>query len=539
MLTRRTARAALALGGAALIGTTAAGCGLNGAKEDLGAGNSARVLRAVQMGTIKHLTGPQDPGTQIGMTLCEGLTRLDATNGVRMAAAKSVTTRDNKTWTIRLQPNRTFDDGEPITAQTWVNSWNFTAYGPNALVSNYAFEPIQGYDALNPADANAKPKSKAMSGLRVVNKDTLTVTMAQPNNELPFMLSTLPFCPMPNSAFKDPAAYDKKPIGNGPYEFRSLDAKKGAVVVTNPRYRGWRQPNPPTAIEFRVYNDANTAYNDIAAGNVNIMRNLPPALVSQARRNLVKGGVTAMPANVLEEYVTWPTYLDKKFPKSVREAFSMIIDRAGIAKYLFLGASLPASSLVPNSVTSYRADPCGATCRFDPQRAKKLLEQAHFTGTIPVYYASDSASNATTDAATVTAITNAAKKIGLKVQPMPTPGTQLTDTVSNHALTGPSIQLWGSSFPGSSEWLASIFIDANYGLKYTNAFGSANVVQAQSAPSQKLSDQHWNAVEDSILRDQVIQPLFYQVEYIGHRSCVTPGASGGDMVIVRTQVSCH
>lgn len=538
MLTRRTIRPALAVSCMAVIGTAISGCGLNGAREDLGTGNSARVLRAVQMGTIKHLTGPQDPGTQIGMTLCEGLTRLDSTNGVRMAAAKSVTTKDNKTWTIRLQPDRTFDNGAPITAKTWVDSWNFTAYGPNALVSNYAFEPIKGYDALNPADPKIKPK-KAMSGLRVVDKYTLTVTMAQPNNELPFMLTTLPFCPMPSSAFKDPAAYDKKPVGNGPYKFRSLDAKKGAVVVNNPRYRGWRQPNPPTAIEFLVYNDANTAYNDIAAGNVDIMRNLPPSLVEQAKRNLGKHGVTAMPANVLEEYVTWPTYLDKKYPKAVRQAFSMLIDRAGIAKYLFLKSSLPARSLVPNSVTSYRPDACGATCTYDPARAKKLLQQAHFTGTIPVYYASDSASNATTDAATVTAITNEAKKIGLKIQPMPTPGTQLTDTVTNHQLTGPSIQLWGSSFPGSSEWLASIFIDANYGLKYTNAAGSANVVKAQSAATQRLSDQHWNAVEDSILRDQVIQPLFYQVEYIGHRSCVTPGASGGDMVIVRTQMKCR
>ncbi|WP_265443622.1 peptide ABC transporter substrate-binding protein [Flexivirga meconopsidis] len=532
---RRTA-AALA---AATCAVTLSACGLNGQKAALGAGDTSRTLTAVTMGTIKHLTGPQDPGSQIAMTMCEGLTRLDATNGVRMAAAKSVTTTDNKTWKVVLQPNRTFDNGEPITAQTWVDSWNFTAYGPNGLVSNYAFEPLQGYDALNPENPDSKPKTDKLSGLKVVDKYTFTVTMAAPNNELPFMLSGLAFCPMPKSAFEDPAAYDKHPIGNGPYKFSSFDARKGAVVVDNPRYRGWRQPSPPSAIEFRVYNDANTAYNDVAAGNVDIMRNLPPALVSQAKRTLGPKGVTVMPANVLEQYVTWPTYLDKSYPAEVRKAFSMLIDREGIAKYLFLGSSAAARSLVPNSVTSYRPDPCGQTCDYNPAEAKRLLDKAQFRGTIPVYYASDSAANATTDASTVTAITNAAKRVGLTIEPKPTPGNQLTEMVSDHALTGPSIQLWGSSFPGSSEWIASIQVDANYGLKYQNPTVATAVKRAVAAPSRAESDRAWNTAEDQILADQVMQPLFYQREYIGHRPCARPGASGGDMIIVRTEFTCR
>lgn len=528
----RVAAAAAAMTCAVALG----GCGLNGQKGGLGATAADEpTLTAVVNGTIKHLTGGQDPGSQIAMTLCEGLTRLDATTHVEMAAAKSVTTTDNKTWQVVLKPGRTFDNGEPITAKTWVDSWNFTAYGPNGMVSNYAFEPLEGYAALNPA--SGKAKTKTLSGLHVLGKYSFTVTMNKPDNELPAMPTTLPFCPMPHSAFADPTAYDKKPIGNGPYKFRSLDSRKGVTVVRNPLYRGWRQKNPPGAIEFRVYNDSNTAYNDVAAGNVDIMRNLPPSLVSQAKRTLGSKGVTPLPANVLEQYVTWPTYLDKKFPKPVRIALSKLIDRDGIARYLFLGSSLPARSLVPNSVTSYRSDPCGTTCDYDPQAAKRLLRQAGFHGTIPVYYASDNAANATTDAATVKAITNAAKRVGLKIQPMPTPGDQLTELATDHKLTGPTVQLWGSSFPGSSEWLASVLVDANYGLKYDNPKAADNVAKAEAASPAK-ADAFWHAAEDQMLSDQVIQPLFYQREYIGHSKCAVPGTAGGDMQIVRTRMTC-
>lgn len=536
-----TSKPARWVGIAAVAALSLTACSLNGSgsSQSSGAGGKSTddTLVAAMIGTeIKSIIGPRNPGSQIGMALCEGLTRLDAKNGVEMAAAKSVSTKDNKTWTVQLQPDRTFDDGEKITAQTWVNSFNFVAYGPNGLTSNYAYQPIQGYDALNPADGST-PKTKELSGLKVTGTDSFTITMANPNNDLPSMLSTLPFCPMPKSAFADPTAFDKKPIGNGPYRLTSLDPKKEVVVQWNDSYRGWRQPDSARSIEFKIYNDPNTAYNDIAAGNVDIMRNLPPALTAQAKKTLGDKRLTAMPDHVLAEYLTWPTYLNSSFPKDVRVAVSQIIDRESIAKNLFLGSSLPAYSLVPNSVASFRPDACGTPCSFDPTAAKTALGKAGFSKTVPVFYASDG-SNATTDAATVSAMTNEAKKIGLQIQPRPTPGNQLTEMVTKHELTGPTVATWGSSFPGSSEWLASVYVDANYGLKYQNAQGQAAVVRALAATDPAEATKAWHEVEDSILADQVMQPLFYQVEYIPHGECWKPNASGGDMVIYRTSNTC-
>lgn len=212
----------------------------------------------------------------------------------------------------------------------------------------------------------------------------------------------------------------------------------------------------------------------------------------------------------------------------------MIIDRDAISKNLFLGASKAARSLMPNSVSAYREDPCGPVCAFDPEGAKKKLEAAKFTGTIPLSYNAAS----TTDAATAQAISNEARKIGLKVQPTPIAAAAMGDTINKYQLTGPVIQLWGSSFPSASEWIASIGVDANYRLKYKNETYSKAVADAWAATSQQQADAAWQRAGDAVLADQVLQPLYYQVRYIAHAPCAVPVAAGGDQQIYRSKVTC-
>ena len=404
-----TAAAALAL----------SGCGLDGGSEGSSDAGGSTAISAVQISTagqIERITGPQNPGSQIGMGLCEQLTGIEEDGTVFMRAAKSVESTDQQTWTVTIQPDRTFSDGTPITAKTWVDSFNFSALGSNAMAGNYAFIDIEGYDDLNPTDGT-KPTGKTLSGLKLVDDTTFTLTMNKPYNDVPYLLSTLPYCPMPESAFADPIAYDKDPIGNGPYTLIKLDPQVEAVEELDPDYQGWVPEGAAEKITFKVYRDANTAYQDVVAGNVDILRSLPPGLVAQGKNSLGEEGLTAIASNTLETYISWPTYLDDAFPQEVREAFSMIIDRDSIAKNLFLGSSLGARSLMPDSVAAYRDDAC-ETCAYDPAKAKDLIEQAGFTGSIPLAY--DAAN--TTDASTALAISNEARKIGLEVEPKPVSG---------------------------------------------------------------------------------------------------------------------
>jgi ABC-type oligopeptide transport system substrate-binding subunit len=66
-----------------------------------------------------------------------------------VVAESIVTTDDGLTWTITVADGWTFHDGEPVSAYSFVDAWNWTANGENAAANNVYFNVIEGWDALN------------------------------------------------------------------------------------------------------------------------------------------------------------------------------------------------------------------------------------------------------------------------------------------------------------------------------------------------------------------------------------------------------
>ena len=62
--------------------------------------------------------------------------------------AESIETEDNQNFTVTLKDDYMFSDGTQVTAASFVDAWNYTAYGPNAQQSSYFFAPFAGYDDL-------------------------------------------------------------------------------------------------------------------------------------------------------------------------------------------------------------------------------------------------------------------------------------------------------------------------------------------------------------------------------------------------------
>ena len=99
-------------------------------------------------------------------------------------AAESITTQDNKVWTIKLLPGWKFHNGEPVTADSYINAWNAGAWGPNAHDGNNFFAKIAGYDAMNPRDGKTAPTAKKLTGLRKVDDLTFEVELSRSVREL-------------------------------------------------------------------------------------------------------------------------------------------------------------------------------------------------------------------------------------------------------------------------------------------------------------------------------------------------------------------
>jgi oligopeptide transport system substrate-binding protein len=105
-------------------------------------------------GEPEHLTPPnsnESEGIEVLSALFRQLVENDpVTSEPELVVAESIVTEDGgKTYTITVADGWTFHDGTPVTAQSFVDAWNYTANGANAQANNGFFSGILGYAELN------------------------------------------------------------------------------------------------------------------------------------------------------------------------------------------------------------------------------------------------------------------------------------------------------------------------------------------------------------------------------------------------------
>ena len=114
----------------------------------------------------------EEYGTQVLESLWTGLVEYDTDGAVSYTGvADAIESEDSATWTVRLRDGWTFHDGTPVTAESFVAAWNYTAYSPNAQAGSYFFANIEGYGDLQaPVDdagePTGEPAATEMSGLQ-------------------------------------------------------------------------------------------------------------------------------------------------------------------------------------------------------------------------------------------------------------------------------------------------------------------------------------------------------------------------------------
>lgn len=355
-----------------------------------------------------------DPGgTQVLAALFSPLVAYDDENQPYEVAAESVATSDNTTWTIKLKPDFTFHNGEKVTADSYIDAWNYAAYGKNGQENSYFFDRIDGFAALNPdaseptseaEDAETETEAEteeasALSGLKKVDDLTITVRLSSAFGGFRTMLGSPAFYPLPEAAFDSDgtlrADFGQAPVGNGP--FRIKGTWHGTDPIEVERYDGYpgTQPKVRGAI-FKVYDQPSTSYADLIAGNIDVITQVPAASVATARTTL--GDRYGRRAGAELNFLAFPAYDEELSKPDVRRAISMAIDRDQIAESLFDGAQPAARSFVGPVVPGYREDSCGPACQFDPDKAKQLYADAGGPAQLRITYNTDGGHKAWVDA---------------------------------------------------------------------------------------------------------------------------------------------
>jgi oligopeptide transport system substrate-binding protein len=457
-----------------------------------------------------HLTPGWGNSNQadIARALFAPLAALDADNNYQLVMAESITTSDNKIWTIKIKPGWTFHNGEEVVAQSYVDGLNTTAYGPNAWAENYSLTNIEGYDALNPAEG--EPTSKTMSGLKVIDDHTFEVTLKTPNNQLKYeLMGTWAWAPLPKAALADLAAYDKAPIGNGPFQMDGTwDNPTSSVKVK--AYEAYKGPKPKVSnIEFKIYSSADAAYTDLLAGNVDLNGRytaVPGSKLAQVKSDFSDRVVTADQVNT--RWLGFPS-ADSRFTDiRIRHAISMGIDRDTITSKIFGGVYTPARGLFAPGSIGGSPDGCGEFCEYDPAKAKALLAAAGgWSGPLELQYIAGKGFEPY-----VQAIANGLRQnLGIDVVLVASPTTSEFNSAVKSGTKGMFTGGWaGGAWP--SDILTGAFQKAS---SYNFASGSYSsevvdslILQAKSATTSEEATKLFHEANAEIMKDFPVAPMF-------------------------------
>ncbi|MFE6814836.1 ABC transporter substrate-binding protein [Streptomyces sp. NPDC057675] len=375
----RGAKSAKWVTGAIIVALAATACG--GGKSDSDDAKGAvdpNGIFSVELGEPEKplLTGDtmESNGSAVMAGLFSTLVDYKADGSLEMINAESVTTTDSKTWTVKLKPGWTFHDGTPVTSKSYVDAWNWNANVKNAQGLSSWFADIKGYDKVHPEAEGATPADK-MDGLKIVDDSTFTIELTKATPAFGHKLAYIAFAPMAESFYKDPAAGGQKPVGNGPYKFKSWDHKKKIEIT---RFDGYKGPNKAKngGVVFKNYTTLEAAYEDLKSGNVDVLRQIAPKDLPVYRQDLGDRAVD-QPYSAIQS-IAVAFYADQwKKPKvnpKVIQGLSMAIDRETITKTVLQGTREPATGWVAKGVLGYQANAAGAVTTYNPAKAKELIK---------------------------------------------------------------------------------------------------------------------------------------------------------------------
>ncbi|WP_456697151.1 peptide ABC transporter substrate-binding protein [Aeromicrobium sp. P5_D10] len=521
-LSRRTRLASVALIAAGSLVLAACGGGSDDKKSEGGGGEATDAVISV------YGTNPQNPliptaTNEVGGgdpldNLFSGLVAYNTDGSVSNDVAESIEPNEDSTvWTVKLKSGKKFTDGSAVTADSFVKAWNYGANPANKQLNNYFFYPIAGTDDVG----NTEEGAETVSGLKVVDDSSFTITLKEPESDFPLRLGYSAYFPVPDVAYgsdgKITKEYGNAPIGNGPYKLTKSGWEKNKQISLepNPDYDGIHKPKNGGLV-FKFYNSTDAAYTDVQAGNLDVLDQVPPSALTTFETD---SSVKAFnePGSNFSSF-TIPERLDHfgndEEGKLRRAAISMATNRAEITEKIFNNTRTPASDFTSPVLDGWTKDvPGNEVLEFNAEEAKAKWAEADkiskWSGKFELAYNNDGAGNKEFSEAMANQIKNT---LGIEAAPKAYPTfDELRTVVTDRSIKSPFRTGWQADYPSMLNYLGPIYATgagSNDG-DYSNKEFDKLISQAASAQG----DDRYKLITEAqsiLLADLPALPLWYQ-----------------------------
>ncbi|MDH6115211.1 peptide/nickel transport system substrate-binding protein [Kitasatospora sp. MAP12-15] len=304
--------------------------------------------------------------------VCEPLIRVAADYSMHPGVAASWSQPDPKHVVVQIDPRATFSDGKPVTADDVV--YSLARNLDPAVASNYA-------DSYNDVDT-----------ITATGPAQVTIALTKPDYIFVRNLGILGAAVVEKAfAVKAGANFGNADTGvvcSGPYAVQSFDGTNQLVLKKNPAYWDPSHAGKADTVTFKFLSDPSALANALSSGSLQGAFDLQSSTIAQlskaAAGKLYIGGAGSTTQNV---DLAVSSLTGGLADARTRQALSMAIDRAGIAKAIYAGAADPLYAVAgPGfwlngpATSSYQAAYDQLAKAPDLAGATKLVQQAGATG---------------------------------------------------------------------------------------------------------------------------------------------------------------
>ncbi|MGK3137589.1 ABC transporter substrate-binding protein [Pantoea trifolii] len=290
------------------------------------------------------------PEIQVMRDLFEGLTNQDAHGKIVPGVAQSWSSNDNKTWIFTLRKDARWSNGEPVTAQDFVYSWQ-------RLVEPKNSSPFAWFAALSGiANAEAITKGQMSAdklGVTATDATHLKVTLSRPVPWFPSMVANAAMYPVSQKVIEkegDSWTSPGKLVGNGAYQLQDRVVNEKIVLVRNANY--WDDKKSVlTKVTFIPINEESSATKRYRANDIDITESFPKNMYALLKKELP--GQVYTPDQLGTYYYAFNTEKGPTADVRVRKALSWSIDRRIIAEKVLGTGEKPAWHFTPDVTAGF------------------------------------------------------------------------------------------------------------------------------------------------------------------------------------------
>lgn len=315
------------------------------------------------------------PESRILTALFEGLVRPDPKTGEPLPgmAERWEVSDDGLTWRFTIRADSFWTNGEPVTADDFEFSMRRFLHPKTAGGYADMLWCVEGAQALTSSGDFEHDLWDPSVGIEARGPRELVLRLVRPTPHLLRILAVFSLCPVNRTCVERWGNDWIKPehiATNGP--FRLVD-RRVRDHISMRRWNGYWGVDEVAlgTIDAYAADGVTTQLNMYLTGQVDWMIKPPTSLYASIlpRPDSLVGpqaGMTFFRFNTER-----PPFDDMR----VREALSLALDRAGLARDVMRGGELPAVSFVPAGIPGYRTATLPPS---DPERARALLAEAGY-----------------------------------------------------------------------------------------------------------------------------------------------------------------